>query len=153
MEIQRMKKISKVGLLVSVTLLTLLTFLGSTSNAAIDSRQWVNLPEMMRNHMMSNMRDHMIAIDKILNSLGNGEMDIAAEIAEQHLGMSSLKTHGANHMAKLMPEGMREAGTNMHKAASRFALKAQEGDPVPTYKALAEITSACVACHTEYRIK
>jgi cytochrome c556 len=41
----------------------------------------------------------------------------------------------------------------MHKAASRFALKAQEGEALPAFQALAEITSACVACHSGYRVK
>ncbi len=56
-------------------------------------------------------------------------------------------------MARFMPEGMRDAGTAMHRAASRFALKAQEGDPLTVYRALAEITAACVACHAGYRVK
>jgi cytochrome c556 len=41
----------------------------------------------------------------------------------------------------------------MHRAASRFALKAQEGEVLPAYKALSEITAACVACHSGYRIR
>jgi cytochrome c556 len=52
-----------------------------------------------------------------------------------------------------MPDGMRQAGTAMHKAASHFALKAQEGDAIPAYKALSDVTSACVACHSVYRVK
>ena len=43
-----------------------LTLLLNTSNliAAEDTRQFVKLPEMMQNHMMSNMRDHLAAIDE-----------------------------------------------------------------------------------------
>ena len=108
---------------------------------------------MMQQHMMSNMRDHLSAINEILVYLGNEELDKAAETAEYRLGMSSLESHGASHMARFMPEGMRQAGTSMHRAASRFALKAQEGEVLPAYKALSEITSACVACHSAYRVK
>jgi len=108
---------------------------------------------MMQAHMLSNMRDHLRSIDAILVSMGKGELDKAADIAEQRLGMSSLEAHGAAHMAGFMPEGMRRAGTAMHKAASRFALKAQEGEPVAAYKMLADVTSACVACHSAYRIR
>ena len=118
-----------------------------------DSRQFVQLPEMMQKHMMSNMRDHLKTINEILIHLSNNEMDKAADIAEKRIGMSSLESHGASHMGKFMPKGMRQAGTNMHKAASRFALKAQEGDLLPAYKILSEVTSACVACHSAYRIK
>jgi cytochrome c553 len=48
---------------------------------------------------------------------------------------------------------MREAGTTMHKTASRFALKAQEGELLPAYKMLSELTATCVACHSAYRIR
>lgn len=128
----------------------------AASNVSIadeDSRQLVELPEMMQQHMMSNMRDHLLTINEILINLASGQLDQAAEVAESRLGMSSLDSHGASHMAKFMPKGMRQAGTSMHRAASRFAQKAQEGDVLPAYKSLSEVTSACVACHSGYRIR
>ena len=130
-----------------------ITGLSGSSVASNDARTLVELPQMMQDHMLSNMRDHLAAINEILVYLGNQELDKAADTAEYRLGMSSLESHGASHMAKFMPEGMRQAGTSMHKAASRFALKAQEGEVLPAYKALSEITSACVACHSGYRVK
>jgi cytochrome c556 len=136
----------------AVTLI-LLACCASTSRADEDSRQFIELPKMMQDHMMSNMRDHLASINEILQKMKNGELDKAAEVAESRLGMSSLELHGASHMAKFMPEGMREAGTNMHKAASRFALKAQEGEALPAYNMLAEVTAACVTCHAAYRIR
>jgi hypothetical protein len=123
------------------------------SIAANDTRQLVELPDMMQQHMMSNMRDHLAALNDILVSLNNDELDRAADIAEQRLGMSSLEAHGASHMAGHMPQAMQETGTRMHQAASRFALKAQEGERLSAYNSLAEITSACVACHAGYRIR
>jgi cytochrome c556 len=133
-----------------------LILLGCSSNLAIadeDPRQLVQLPEMMQQHMMSNMRDHLVAVNQILINMASGELEKAAEVAESRLGMSSLESHGASHMAKFMPEGMRQAGTNMHSAASRFSLKAQEGEVLAAYNALTEVTSACVACHSAYRIR
>ncbi|HEY5775398.1 MAG TPA: hypothetical protein VIS57_04870 [Xanthomonadales bacterium] len=131
----------------------LASVLPGNSIASDDTRVPVELPAMMQQHMLANMRDHLIAINEILVYLGNGEMDKAADIAEYRLGMSALESHGASHMSKFMPEGMQEAGNMMHKAASRFALKAQEGDALAAYKALPDITSACIACHAGYRIK
>ena len=131
----------------------LLVFTSNVSVANEDTRQLVKLPEMMQTHMMSNMRDHLVVINEILINMANGQLDDAAEVAESRLGMSSLKSHGASHMARFMPEGMRQAGTSMHRAASRFALKAQEGDVLPAYNALSEVTSACVTCHSGYRIR
>ena len=131
----------------------LLVCSSSMSTADDDSRQLVQLPEKMQQHMMANMRDHLVAINEILINIANDELDKAAEVAEYRLGMSSLESHGASHMAKFMPEGMRQAGTTMHRAASRFALKAQEGGALSAYNALFEVTSACVACHSGYRIR
>ncbi|MGD2170495.1 MAG: hypothetical protein PVI79_07515 [Gammaproteobacteria bacterium] len=134
-------------------LAVLVSSLPGYSAAANDARIPVELPAMMREHMLSNMRDHLAAINEILAYLRSGELDKAAETAEYRLGMSSLETHGARHLANFMPEGMREAGTAMHRAASRFALKAQEGEVLPAYGALSEVTSACVACHSGYRVR
>jgi len=137
-----------------ITSLSILTFslaLSSNSIANEDKRVLVEMPKMMQQHQLANMRDHLMAINEILMKMGEGKLDKAAEIAEQRLGMSSLTSHGAHHMGKVMPKGMRAIGTNMHKAASRFALKAEEGDALPAYKALQEVTAACVACHAGYR--
>ena len=127
--------------------------MSSNPEASNDTRVLVELPEMMQEHMLSNMRDHLATMHEILVNLENGRLDQAAEVAESRLGMSSLELHDASHMAGFMPEGMRQAGTSMHRAASRFALTAQEGEPLPAYHALSAITSACVACHAAYRIR
>ena len=137
----------------SVAVLILLAYSYGASMADDDARRLVQLPEKMQQHMMSNMRDHLVAINEILIKMANGDFEEAAEIAEYRLGMSSLESHRASHMAKFMPEGMRQAGTAMHKAASRFSLKAQEEEVLPAYNALSEVTSACVACHSGYRIR
>lgn len=136
-----------------IILSLILILLSLYAHADEDPRQLVQLPEMMQQHMLSNMRDHLVSINNILISMADGEFDKAAEIAESRLGMSSLGLHGASHMAKFMPEKMRKAGTEMHRAASRFALKAEEGEALPAYRALSAVTSACVACHADYRIK
>ena len=136
----------------SITFFVLAT-VSPLSHAAEDTRQLVQLPEMMQHHMLSNMRDHLQTLNQILIDMGTGKLGKAGELAEARLGMSSLELHGASHMAKFMPKAMQEMGTNMHKAASRFARKAEEGDLLPAYKMLSEVTSSCVACHTAYRIR
>lgn len=125
--------------------------LSTNSYAEEDKRVFVEMPKMMQEHQLANMRDHLMAIDEILIEMGNDNLDKAADIAEARLGMSSLGLHGASHMGKVIPKEMGAIGTSMHKAASRFALKAQEGDALPAYKALQEVTAACVACHAGYK--
>jgi len=122
------------------------------AQASDDKRQLVELPEMMQKHMLGNMRDHLQTLNQILIDMSNNELSKAADLAEARLGMSSLTLHGASHMAGFMPKPMQTMGTNMHRAASRFALKAQEGELKPAYQALTEVTKSCVACHAAYRI-
>jgi hypothetical protein len=57
-------------------------------------------------YQMSNMRDHMKALNKILTSMPSGGFERAADVAENRHGMSSLESHGAIHMARFMPEGI-----------------------------------------------
>ena len=138
------------------TILLILTLYGGVCSYAYaneDKRIFVEMPKMMQQHQLANMRDHLKSINEILLNMGNGDLDKAAAIAEARLGMSSLSLHGASHMAKVIPKEMGKIGTSMHKAASRFALKAEEGEPLPAYKALQEVTSACVACHAAYKTR
>ena len=116
-----------------------------------DQRIFVEMPKMMQEHQLANMRDHLNAINEILMYMANDDLDKAGDIAENRLGMSSMPTHQAKRMGKLMPKEMKAIGFSMHKAASRFALRAKEGKVAPALKALQEVTAACVACHATYR--
>ncbi|MCG6875289.1 MAG: hypothetical protein LJE97_09390 [Betaproteobacteria bacterium] len=123
---------------------------------ATDTRQLVRFPEPLREHELANMRDHLMTLQRIQDALGRGEFEKAADLAEQRLGMSSFKLHGAHEVAPYMPQGMRDTGTAMHRAASRFALAAQEagatGDLKASIAALSRVTEQCVACHAAYRL-
>jgi len=128
-----------------------------TASATPDARMAVRFPPEMREHTLTNMRDHLLALQQIQDALARQDYDAAAEVAEQRLGMSSLRLHGAHDVAKFMPQGMQDAGTVMHRNASRFALAAREasatGDLKPPLAALAGVTAQCVACHAGYRLE
>jgi hypothetical protein len=129
----------------------------STFAAFADTRQPVELPARMRDHMLANMRDHLAALAEIQSALAGGRYEQAADVAEQRLGMSSLERHGASHMAGHMPKTMQDVGTAMHRAASRFARVAQETavtrDLPRALGALADVSSQCVACHAAFKLK
>jgi hypothetical protein len=92
-------------------------------------RQMVQLPEMMREHLLSNMRDHLLALEEITRLLASEQYDEAAQVAESRLGLSSLESHGASHMNRFFPKEMGQIGMEMHRAASRFALAAERSRP------------------------
>jgi len=124
--------------------------------APADSRALVKFPEPLRSHTLANMRDHLAALGEMQDALAKGDYDRAADVAEQRLGMSSLKTHGAHEVARFMPQGMQDAGTAMHRSASQFATVAKDasvtGDLRQALAAMAWVNQTCVACHAGYRL-
>lgn len=142
--------------LTTVITLALSLLTASLGVSAEDSRQKVEFPEMMKQHMMANMRDHLAALSEIQQFMALAEYEQAAEVAEQRLGMSSLDNHGAAHMAQMMPKEMQEIGTGMHKAASQFAITVVDAEAddnlKPALAALAKVTQQCIACHSAYRV-
>ena len=126
-------------------------------NRSTDQRQFVRFPDALRDHTLANMRDHLLALQEIQEALARGKEDLAGQIAERRLGMSSLSLHGAHDVAQYMPQGMQDAGTDMHRNASRFAVAAQNagvtGDLKPALEALSKVTAACVGCHAGYRLQ
>ncbi len=122
-----------------------------------DTRELVKYPAKMREHTLAGMRDHLKAIQEIQAALSRDQFDAAAEVAEQRLGMSSLGRHGAAESSKVMPAGMAAIGTQMHRAASQFAVVARDasatGDLKATLKALSHVTAQCVACHAAYKLQ
>jgi hypothetical protein len=125
--------------------------------SADDTREFVEFPPELVEHTMANMRDHLLTLQQINDALAASELEKAGKLAEERLGMSSLRLHGAAEVAKYMPRGMQDAGTAMHKAASRFAIEAQNvgvtGELKPALGALGEVMSACVGCHASYRLR
>jgi hypothetical protein len=124
---------------------------------AKDTRQVVHFPKALREHTLTNMRDHLLALQQIQAALSKQDYDLAGDIAEQRLGMTALSVHGAHEVAKYMPKGMQEAGSGMHRNASRFAIAAKDvsatGDVKPALEALSNVTAQCVACHAGYRLR
>lgn len=130
------------------------------ASPAQDARALVRFPEPMQEHMLGNMRDHLVALNEVIGNVADGKYDAAAQLAEQKLGMSSLGLHGAAHMAPFMPQPMQEIGTGMHHAASRLAIALQNASVSPSLdsmrdvsRAIHEVTATCTACHAGYRIR
>ena len=128
--------------------------------AAQDSRELVKLPAPMQEHMLSNMRDHLVTLNEIIGDVAEEKYDQAAKLVEQRLGMSSLPAHDAAHMAPFMPKPMQDMGTNMHHAASQLVIVLQDASITPDAQsmrhidqAIHQITSACTTCHAAYRIR
>jgi hypothetical protein len=126
-----------------------------------DNRRLVDLPPAMRQHMLSNMRAHLVALGEIVTALSAGDSAKAAAIAETRLGLDSpgAAACNPNHsadapamatmMAEHMLDEMRNLGFAMHAAASTFAREAakaqQSNDVKPSLAALSQVTQSCAA--------
>ena len=135
-----------------VMALLLMSFCGCANADDQDARQKISMPDRMKEHMLGQMRDHLLAVHDIQVALAKGELDTASDIAETRLGVSSMPAQMQQNMAPYMPQAMRMMGMDMHKAASRFARTATEGDTLRALGSLSEVTQRCVACHAAYRI-
>jgi len=117
-----------------------------------DNRTHVEFPTMMREHMLANMRDHLLALSESQGLMAKLEWDAAADVIEQRLGMSSLERHGATHIAKVMPKDMAALGTEMHRSASRLSRALQEEDWQQSVAGFSDLMSRCTACHAAYKV-
>jgi hypothetical protein len=145
------------------------------ASAGVDGRQLVFFPPEMRDHTLSNMRDHLNALSEVLDAMSNGQYAKASAIADAQLGMDSpsaegckdqssagvpqmSKPSGMDHqMAKYMPAGMLKVGLTMHESASVFAVEANKaaktGDIKPALAALSRVTQNCTACHSAFKVQ
>ena len=134
-----------------------------------DTRIEVDVPDPMKNMMLTNMRGHQQAIADILAALAKGDGEGAATIANTRLGVAApgsaackpnAKTGELGDMPKMMashmPEEMRALGMTMHAQADKFAEEAakvkQGGDLRPALAELGQVVQACNACHNAYRL-
>ena len=158
------------GIFVSFVLSVLLIGLAPTSNAQPgpgygrqnnitppkDERELVSMPEAVRQVLRQDMVLNLTTIDQILGHLAEGELDMAAELAESKLGRGSMGKHRGTGMGpgRYMPSDMHDIGFSMHQAASNFAeIAKKKGDLKLIYGALQEVTSHCVGCHMAFRIR
>ncbi|WP_283742974.1 hypothetical protein [Sideroxydans sp. CL21] len=140
-----------------------------------DSRQLVNYPPDVKAHALANMRGHLKALADIMDAVANAHYAVAADIADNRLGMNSSAAVGCQpkdmkmmqmsktyhldyQMQQLMPEEMRVLGQNMHRAANEFAVKARDADKniqsiTEANMALTKIARQCVACHESFRMQ
>ena len=125
-----------------------------------DSRQLIKLPKDIEQKMLVNMRDHITSLDEIIGAIVAGEYEKAEDIAESHLGWSSLVRRGDQEVANHWATPMQKMADEMYRSASDFVIVAQNAsveDSKEGYqkvmRALQKMTSACRGCHESFRVR
>ena len=141
--------------LLSGVLLSPCSLAETGTEAASDPRQLIEMPATTQHLMRQDMLSHLAALNSIIAALGSGDLNTAADTAEQQMGRASMGKHRASGMGpgRFMPLEMRNLGWAMHDAADAFAAEARKGNVQSAYAALQNVTSSCVACHAVYRTR
>jgi hypothetical protein len=123
--------------------------------AAADPRRLVEMPAAAQALMRQDMLSHLAAVNAIVAALGKGDLNTAADTAEQQLGRATMGRYRGTGMGpgRFMPGEMRDIGLRMHDAADAFATTARQGDALKAYAALEPVTTSCVTCHATYRTR
>lgn len=127
----------------------------TTASAPEDPRQLVTMPDAARALMRQDMLEHLNSLTQILGLLAAGDLNAAADVAENRMGKSAMGKHRGSGMAPgmYMTREMRELGWGLHEAASHFAQIARQGESAAAYGALQEVTANCITCHATYRTR
>lgn len=125
-----------------------------------DTRTLIKLPSDIKEKMVVIMRDHIRALDDIIDAIQTGEYDKAERIAESRLGWSSSPRLGDQEVIKYWPEPMQKMADQLYHAASNYvvvsrnaAVEDSKGSYQKINAALSEVSSACRGCHETYRLR
>lgn len=134
-------------------IILLLSFIASSALAdEVDNRQMLNLTELQRNHVLTEMRSLLTGTQNILAAIAKDDMAAVAEHA-QSLGFN-MKHKTENPLHDILPKDFMMLGMSMYKdfdliAADAGTLK----DPKHTLKQLSDTMAKCTACHASYQIR
>ena len=115
----------------------------------IDSRKPVPLSPMMANHQKQNMREHLQAVQAIIDGIARDDFS-AVEKAAKTMGYSEEMRQMCTHMGAGAP-GFTERAIAFHKSADKIADAAKFKNRSGTLQALNTTLQTCTSCHAMYR--
>lgn len=126
----------------------------NTSNAweqlaAQDARKPVPLLPMMANHQKQNMREHLVAVQGVVQGLAKQDFHAVEEAAKQ-MGYSETMGAMCSHMGAGAP-GFTEDALAFHRSADKVAEVARTHDAVAVARALDATLQTCTSCHATWR--
>lgn len=149
-----MKKLLKSLIFFSLIVLPTMTLAQhhqSRMSKSIDTRTPLPMTAMMSAHQLSMMRDHLEAVQAIVQAMGTKNYK-AMEEASKRLASSPQMTMMCNHMGK-GSSGYPEMGLALHKAADRLVVDAKNKNYQQFVKNLGTTLKTCTSCHSTYRQK
>ena len=117
--------------------------------ARLDTRVPVPLLPMMAHHQKRNMRDHLVAVQKIVAAIGENDFP-GIELASKQIGYSEQMGQMCTHMGAGAP-GFTDLAIAFHRKADTITDAAQRRDMVAVLSALSETMMTCTGCHATFK--
>lgn len=125
---------------------------GSMSHSSIDTRQTIQVNEMQRNHILTEMHSLLSGTQHILDALSKEDMTAVAHHARQ-LGMG-MAHKGEGHLQSILPPEFMQLGMSVHKGFDQIASDAESiKDSRHTLQQMGKLMEKCNACHTVYQLQ
>lgn len=115
----------------------------------LDARTPVPLLPQMAAHQKQNMRDHLLAVQKIVGAVASGDF-ASVERAATEIGYSESMAGMCRHMGAGAP-GFTERALAFHHAADGIAAAARELRTDRVLSELAKTLQVCTSCHATYK--
>ena len=115
-----------------------------------DKRTPLKVPPMMKDHMRSNMRDHLAAVNETVKLIGAGNFEAASRVINDRLGTNETMTKMCGMFGN---DSYREMGLAMHASADVLSSEIKSKDITKIMKALSGTLEKCVACHDTFRLE
>lgn len=113
-----------------------------------DSRISLNLSPAMKQHQLSNMREHVVAIREIVGLIADNKFDNAAQIAHEKLGLTPDMQQMCGSFGN---DQFKTLGFAFHKSADDLADALKTKNTQTSLRALHQTLNYCVECHATFR--
>jgi len=122
---------------------------GTAALDELDTRTPVPLLPTMANHQKQNMRDHLVAVQEIVQAAATNDFD-AIEKAAKRIGYSDGMGQMCTHMGAGAP-GFTEQSLRFHRTADRIAQAARTKQRAKVLDELGTTLQTCTACHAVWK--
>jgi hypothetical protein len=113
-----------------------------------DDRISLNLNKMQKRHQLSNMRNHLKAVQEIISFIAEDNYDSAANIASSQLGLTKEMKMMCSNFGDA---GFEKLGIAFHQSADEMSTIFRSKDKQKSLVALSKTVNYCVSCHESYR--
>ena len=114
----------------------------------MDTRTSLELSAEMKQHQLSNMREHLDAINSIVGLMSENKFEDASKVARTRLGL----TPEMQRMCSMFGnEKFMALGMAFHKSGDDLGDALQTKDVNTSLRALNKTMQYCVTCHVAYR--